>query len=141
MKIGLLVAMEEELAQLMEAISTDKVQTIANQKFYDGFISDQPVTVVQSGIGKVNASIATTLLIQEFEVDIVINTGSAGGIGSRLSIGDLVISTSLSYHDADNRGFGYTYGLIPQMPAQYKTDEKLGRLLNDAAVDTGWHVR
>ena len=141
MKIGLLVAMEEELAQLKEAISTDKVQTIANQKFYDGFISDQPVTVVQSGIGKVNATIATTLLIQEFGVDVVINTGSAGGIGSGLSIGDLVISTNLSYHDADNRGFGYTYGQIPQMPPQYKTDEKIGQLINEAAVDTGWHVQ
>ncbi len=141
MKIGLLVAMEEELERLKDAISTDTVQTIANQKFYDGVIAGQPVTVVQSGIGKVNASIATTLLIQEFGVDAVINTGSAGGIGSDLSIGDLVISTSLAYHDADNRGFGYTYGQIPQMPAQYETDEKVGQLIQEAAVNTGWHVK
>lgn len=141
MKIGLLVAMEEELAQLKEAISTDNVITIANQKFYDGVISDHEVTVVQSGIGKVNATIATALLIQEFNVDVVINTGSAGGIGSGLSIGDLVISTNLAYHDADNRGFGYTYGQIPQMPAQYEADVEVGKLINEAAVETGWHVQ
>ena len=106
MKIGLLVAMEEELDRLKEAISTEEVIKIANQQFFDGHINGQAVTVVQSGIGKVNATIATSLLISEFDVDLVINTGSAGGIGSELSIGDLVISTNLTYHDADNRGFG-----------------------------------
>lgn len=141
MKIGLLVAMEEELDRLKEAISTEEVIQIANQQFFDGHINGQAVTVVQSGIGKVNATIATSLLISEFDVDLVINTGSAGGIGSELSIGDLVISTNLAYHDADNRGFGYTYGQIPQMPAQYKADEKVTKLLNESAVDTGWHVQ
>ena len=79
MKIGILVAMEEEIKRLTEEISEGTIKKIAQQTFYDGKIHNTPVTIVQSGIGKVNASIATTLLIQTFNVDIVINTGSAGG--------------------------------------------------------------
>jgi len=132
--------MEEELHQLKEAISETTVKNIAKQTFYDGVIYDQPVTIVKSGIGKVNAAVATTLLIQEFQVDRVVNTGSAGGIGTNLSIGDLVISTHLTHHDADNRVFGYTYGQIPQMPANYVADETLGTLIEEVADEMSWKV-
>lgn len=140
MKIGILVAMEEEIKRLTEKISAGKVYTIANQTFYDGTYADRHVTIVRSGIGKVNATLATALLIQVFEVDLVINTGSAGGIGEGLAIGDLVIATSLTYHDADNRGFGYVYGQIPQMAAQYTADAATNALLDQAASDVGWFV-
>lgn len=141
LKIGILVAMEEEIKRLTEEIDTPDVRKIAKQTFYEGTLSDQPVTVVQAGIGKVNATIATALLIQEFNVDVVINTGSAGGIGEGLSIGDLVIATSLSYHDADNRGFGYTYGQIPQMPAEFIADKEISEMIENAAAPLGWHVQ
>lgn len=141
MKIGILVAMEEEIKRLTEEIQDSKTVKIANQTFYDGKIHHQSVTVVQSGIGKVNATIATTLLIQNFDVDVVINTGSAGGIGKGLSIGGLVISTELTYHDVDNRGFGYTYGQIPQMPKRYKTEDSLRKLIESAAKKLDWYVQ
>lgn len=141
MKIGILVAMDEEIKRLTEEITSGEVYEIANQTFYDGKISDHQVTVVRSGIGKVNATIATTLLIQLFEVDIVINTGSAGAIGEGLAIGDLVIASNLTYHDVDNRGFGYTYGQIPQMDAQYEADTTIGNLLDQAALEIDWRVR
>jgi len=140
LKIGILVAMEEELERLKAEISETTVKTIAKQTFYDGVIYDQPVTIVQSGIGKVNAAVATTLLIQDFQVDRVVNTGSAGGIGADLAIGDLVVSTHLAHHDADNRAFGYTYGQIPQMPANYVADETLGTLIEKVAAAMSWKV-
>src|SRR5699024_282442 len=90
--------------------------------------------------GKVNASIAATLLIDVFEVDAVINTGSAGGIGTGLSVGDLVLSTELSYNDADARSFGYTYGQIPQMPARYKADDYLLKQFTKAA-ESQWTIK
>jgi len=133
--------MEEEIKRLTEEIADEEVRQIANQTFYDGMISKQPVTVVQAGIGKVNATIATTLLIQVFGAEVVINTGSAGGIGEGLSIGDLVVATSLSYNDADNRVFGYTYGQIPQMPAEFLADQELTQMIEEAATPVGWHVR
>lgn len=141
MKIGILVAMDVEIKRLTEEISSGEVYTIANQTFYDGKLFGHSVTIVRSGIGKVNATIATTLLIQEFKVDLVINTGSAGGIGKGLAIGDLVIADSLAYHDADNRNFGYAYGQIPQEAAQFVADEEVNAHLQEAAGKTGWHVQ
>ena len=141
MKIGILVAMEEEIKRLTEEIKESKTFEIAKQTFYDGKIHNQSVTVVQSGIGKVNATIATSLLIHEFDVDVVINTGSAGGVGAGLSIGELVVSTELTYNDVDNRGFGYTYGQIPQMPERYPTDETLRKMIERAAKRLDWFVQ
>ncbi len=141
MKLGILVAMEEEMRRLVEEIKDPIITEIANQTFYDGTIHNQPVTVVQAGIGKVNASIATTLLIQEFAVEMVVNTGSAGGIGGDLEIGDLVISTELAYNDIDNRDIGYEYGQVPQMPTRFSSDNHLRGMIERVAEKLEWNVQ
>ncbi|MFC6465417.1 5'-methylthioadenosine/adenosylhomocysteine nucleosidase [Marinilactibacillus sp. GCM10026970] len=140
MKIGVIAAMEQEVKELLKQLEHKEEITIANQTFYNGRIQGQEITLVQSGIGKVNASIATTLLIQTFNVDAVINTGSAGGIGKGLRVGDLVVSTELSYNDADARVFGYTFGQIPQMPAVFSADPSLNDQVIAAASETSWNV-
>lgn len=140
MKIGIIAAMEQEIRILVEKL-TDKHQTVkANQKFFEGKLFGTDVVLVQSGIGKVNSSIAATLLIEFFNVEAVINTGSAGGIDKGLSVGDLVLSTELSYNDADTRAFGYQFGQIPQMPQRYKSDDKLISLFIKAA-ETKWNIK
>lgn len=138
MKIGIIVAMEEEIKRLAEEITDVTITKVAKQTFYDGKIHNTPVTIVQSGIGKVNAGLATTLLIQTFNVEVVINTGSAGGLFEGLSIGDLVISKDLTYNDADNRGFGYIFGQIPQMPKQYHADDSLREMIEKVAATQEW---
>lgn len=140
MKIGIIAAMEQEVKVLIEKLREKEVTTIANQTFYNGKIGQVEVTLVQSGIGKVNATIATTLLIETFKVDAVINTGSAGGIGEGLSIGDLVLSTDLSYNDADARVFGYEFGQVPQMPNRYKGDPSLINKVTKAAEEMNWPI-
>lgn len=125
MKVGIIVAMEEEIRHLIQAFDYYELHELANQKIYEGLIEGKEVAIVQSGIGKVNASIACSLLIGQFQVELVINTGSAGAIKNGLKIGDLVLSTELAYHDVDNRIFNYQYGQIPQMPELYKSDEDL----------------
>lgn len=140
MKIGIIAAMEQEIRILTEQLNQKKETTKANQKFYEGKLSDVSVVLVQSGIGKVNASIAATLLIEVFQVDAVINTGSAGGIGQGLSVGDLVLSEQLAYNDADARAFGYAFGQIPQMPERYVADDELISLFIRAA-EKEWTIR
>lgn len=132
--------MEQEVKTLVENLTEQKKKVIANQTFYDGKINQTEVTLVQSGIGKVNASIAATLLIELFDVEAVINTGSAGGIGKGLSIGDLVVSSELRYNDADARAFDYEYGQIPQMPEKYTADEKLIDTFSATASKLNWNV-
>lgn len=140
MKLGILVAMEEEIKHLVDEIEGEEVIEIAKQTFYDGFIQGKPITIVQSGIGKVNAAIATTLLIQEFHVDGVINTGSAGAIQEGMVIGELVVSKELTYHDVNNEVFGYRYGQIPQMPERYGADAKFSQQIEAAAAKQSWPV-
>lgn len=148
MKIGILAAMEEEVRLLVEQLKNKQQTTIANQSFYEGSIHGVNVVVVQSGIGKVNAAIATTLLIDHFSSTFIINSGSAGGIGAQLKVGDLVVSSKLTYNDADARAFGYEFGQIPQMPLNYpvekfvyqlakQTAEELSRTVHVGEVVTG----
>lgn len=132
--------MEEEINHLIQAFDTYKVFTIANQKFYDGVIGVKKVSIVQSGIGKVNAAIASSLLIERFSADQIINTGSAGSIKERIHIGELVISETLAYHDVDNRVFDYDYGQIPQMPSFYKGDQFLNKKAKEIAIDHQWDI-
>lgn len=140
LKIGIIAAMEQEIRILTEQLNQKEEIMKANQKFYEGELADMNVVLVQSGIGKVNASIAATLLIEVFQVDAVINTGSAGGIGPGLSVGDLVLSEALAYNDADARAFGYAFGQIPQMPEKYVADGELISLFMNAA-EKEWTIR
>lgn len=140
MKIGIIAAMEEEIRLLTETLKNKQHITIANQQFYEGQIHDLDVVLVQSGIGKVNATIATALLINHFDAEFIINTGSAGGIGKDLKVGDLVVSTRLAYNDADARVFGYEFGQIPQMPAKFIADSNYCDLAEEVGMHLGWKV-
>lgn len=136
-KIGIIGAMEEETRILLQSLEQSETKEIAGSTYLSGVIDDVPVTLVQSGIGKVNAAVATTILLHEFKTDVVINTGSAGAIATGLKIGDVVLSNRLAYHDADARVFGYDMGQIPQMPPAYEADAELVRVMNQAAEQAG----
>ncbi|MBE0369200.1 5'-methylthioadenosine/S-adenosylhomocysteine nucleosidase [Pseudoalteromonas sp. MMG013] len=119
MKIGIIGAMEPEVAILRDAIANKTQTSKGGFTFYTGELSGHTVTLVQSGIGKVAATVATTLLIDNFEPDCIINTGSAGGFEPSLNVGDVVISSEVRHHDVDVTAFGYEIGQVPQMPAGF----------------------
>lgn len=125
MKIGIIGAMEQEVILLKEQLDNRKEWHEAGISFYSGMIGEHDVVVTQSGIGKVLAGLTASLLLSHYKVDCLINTGSAGGIGEGLSIGDLVISEKLAYFDADVTAFGYSYGQMPQMPLYYEANHDL----------------
>ena len=128
MKIGLIGAMEEEIRLLKQALQQESEQVVAGYTFYQGQLSGQDVVLVQSGIGKVNAAMTVTLLKQLFDVDLVINTGSAGALGHGLKVGDVVVADQLRHHDADVTAFGYQIGQMAGMPAAYETHSALSDL-------------
>ncbi|TMO58774.1 5'-methylthioadenosine/S-adenosylhomocysteine nucleosidase [Pseudoalteromonas aurantia] len=119
MKIGIIGAMEPEVAILRDAIANKTETSKGGFTFYTGELAGHTVTLVQSGIGKVAATVATTLLIDNFQPDCVINTGSAGGFEPSLNVGDVVISNEVRHHDVDVTAFGYEIGQVPQMPAGF----------------------
>ncbi|BDZ31152.1 5'-methylthioadenosine/adenosylhomocysteine nucleosidase [Lactiplantibacillus sp. WILCCON 0030] len=141
MKFGIICAMAEELKTLRDALQGEKVVPIKDITFYDGTIDNQEVVLVQSGIGKVQAGLTTALMITNFDVDVVINSGSAGGIGQGLAVGDVVVATATAYHDVDATAFGYEYGQLPQQPLYYETDANWVKQIVSAAAATGLQAK
>lgn len=126
MKIGIIGAMEQEVANLKEIMEVDRTIRKASMVFMSGKLSDRNVVIVRSGIGKVNAAVCTQILVDEFGVDVVINTGVAGSLRNEINIGDIVLSTDAITHDMDATGFGYEVGVIPQMDnSVFVADERL----------------
>ena len=110
MIIGIIGAMEDEVAALKEAMEVRRTVSIASMEFVEGTLEGKDVVVVRSGVGKVNAGICAQILALQFQVDVLINTGIAGSLDARIDIGDLVVSTDTVYHDVDAGTFGYQPG-------------------------------
>src|SRR5699024_4697159 len=117
--------MEEEVASLKSMMSNQSEEVIANCHFIQGTLEDKEVILLQSGIGKVNAAMATTILHAKYQPTIIITTGSAGGFAEDLEVGDIIISDEVVHHDVDVTAFDYKYGQVPSMPARFKADTSL----------------
>ena len=142
MKIGIIGAMEVEVATLKSNMTVKNTVKKASMEFYEGTIGNTEVVVVRSGIGKVNAGICVQILIDLFNVTHVINTGIAGSLNADINIGDIVLSTDACYHDVDVTVFGYKKGEIPQIgAATFEADkalrEKAKASIKKAAPDIG----
>lgn len=113
--IGIIGAMEEEVARLKDQMQDTEVRTRASMEFCRGRLMGREAVVVRSGIGKVNAGICTQILVDEYRVSAVINTGIAGSLKAEIDIGDIVLSTDALQHDVEATAFGYPVGQIPRM--------------------------
>lgn len=124
--LGIIGAMDEEVAKIKEQMEDVETKQIASMEFLKGTVKGHPVVVVRSGIGKVNAAMCTQILADIYHVDAVINTGIAGSLNADINIGDIVLSTDALEHDMDAVAFGYPVGQIPRMDTlSFKADEQL----------------
>jgi len=126
--IAVIGAMEEEVEGLKSKMTAVTTATLGCCEYYQGELNGKRIILSRSGIGKVAGAVATSLLISQFNPDIIINTGSAGGYDSELNVGDIVISDEVRFHDVDVTAFGYEIGQMAQQPAAFKADEKLVEL-------------
>lgn len=104
MKIGVLVAMDKEYEQLRT-------------------LSDENIVVRKTGIGKVNAAINATLLINDFHPDLIVSSGCAGGASVNLDVMDVVVSTQIAYHDVYCAVEGEEYGRVQGLPRYFKSPQ------------------
>ncbi|MBD2783456.1 5'-methylthioadenosine/S-adenosylhomocysteine nucleosidase [Xenorhabdus sp. DI] len=125
MKIGVIGAMEQEVTLLRDQIEGLQTVSRGGCEIYTGKLNGVDIALLKSGIGKVAAALGTTLLIEHCQPDIVINTGSAGGLDPKLNVGDIVVSEAVRYHDADLTAFGYEPGQMAQCPAAFMADATL----------------
>ena len=133
MKIGIIGAMDEEVAILKSAMNNITTTKVAGCEFYQGELNGKQIVLTKSGIGKVAAAVATTLLLEKFSPDSIINTGSAGGFDADLNVGDIVISTEVRFHDVDLTAFGYEIGQMAQLPPAFEATPSLISVAQQAA--------
>ena len=131
--IAVVGAMEQEIELLRESMADVKHVSFGKFSAYEGELAGKRTVLVLSGIGKVNAAVSTSWVIHQFAPDCVINTGSAGGLGKGLKVGDVVIGETVAHHDVDVTAFGYVWGQVPQLPAAFASDENLIRQAEKAA--------
>ncbi|MFC0187849.1 5'-methylthioadenosine/adenosylhomocysteine nucleosidase [Fictibacillus aquaticus] len=137
MRIGVIGAMDEEIAFMKEKLDVYGESTQAKIKFYEGTYENKEVVLCKSGVGKVNAAVTTQLLIDRFKVTHIIFTGVAGALHPQLEVGDIVISTSLMQHDIDASALSphFKQGTIPMFEheSEFNASKELVLLAEKAA--------
>jgi len=127
MTIAIIVAMDKELRLLLPLLSGSRTTVIDGITFYLGDTGTHSLVIMKSGIGKVNAALATMQLIRQFAPDLVINTGVAGGTGSEARILDIVVGDRIAYHDVWC-GPGTVEGQAALCPRFFESDSNVTSL-------------
>lgn len=131
MKIGIICADDNEVIPVIEAMKVTKITEKAMLKFYEGKLCGKDVVALYCGVCRVNAAIGTQLLIDMFNVDIVINEGVAGGIDPEVKVFDTVVSTEVTYRDIQE---GVLTDYHPWMKSEwFKSDERLVEIMREVA--------
>ncbi|MFR7591391.1 MAG: 5'-methylthioadenosine/adenosylhomocysteine nucleosidase [Longibaculum sp.] len=129
--IGIIGAMAEEVEEIKKLMSIEEQKEIQDYLFYVGKMNQKDVVLLQGGIGKVNAAVATTLLLSHYDIDCVINIGSAGGLSLEQNVGDVVISSEVVHYDVDVTAFQRELGEVPGMPRFFVPDQDLLKRVKD----------
>jgi adenosylhomocysteine nucleosidase len=137
---AILGAFEQEVILLEDELTNAKEQMIEGIRFVSGKLSGKRAVIAFTGIGKVNAAMTTTLLIEHFKPDKVIFTGIAGAVNQQLQPGDIVIAEKTAHHDM---GTLWPEGLFHkgvknrlngwENPVFFESDEQLLKLAERAA--------
>jgi adenosylhomocysteine nucleosidase len=103
MRIGIIGAMQQEIAVLLNELQQTQCIEKGGRKFYEGILYEKEVVLVFSRWGKVAAATTATQLILDFKVDLIIFTGVAGALSRDIHVGDVVVGSRLYQHDMDAR--------------------------------------
>ncbi|MDB4962967.1 MAG: 5-methylthioadenosine/S-adenosylhomocysteine nucleosidase [Myxococcales bacterium] len=129
--IGLVSAMAEELAAVIDVVHAEEVIEHGGRRYHRGRYAGEDVVCVISRIGKVAAATTVAILLERFRPRAVVMTGLAGGVDPRLAIGDIVIADTLIQHDLDARPLFPRHEIpllgIAQLPADPALADRLAR--------------
>ena len=123
--VGIIAAMPEEMEAIKTKMNNLKEINIFNLKFFEGKIGKQKIILVKCGVGKVNAARTTQVMIDKFDLEYIINIGSAGSINDDVKYGDIVIGKYVLQHDFDITAFGHEKGYISNIGVKLESNAKL----------------
>lgn len=124
-KIGIIFAMHEELQEMLKLLKLNKVNKIYDLDFYECTIDNKECILVKAGVGKVNSTRSTQILIDNYKIDYILNIGVAGGIEEKLNVCDIVVGDKLVQYDFDISSFNYPKGYIPKVGVYVESDKYL----------------
>ena len=136
--IAIIGAMKIEVDALLAHMSETEEHTLREIPFYTGKLASRPVVVCQCGVGKVMAALTTTVLLENYDIEGVINIGTAGGLMDFEEVLDVVISDRIAHHDILVPG--WAVGFNDENPRCYKADPEYIRIINEIAGehDRAW---
>lgn len=123
--VGIIAAMDEEIDSIKELMNNISEEKIYNLKLIHGTMKDKEIILVKCGVGKVNAARTTQILSDNFNIDYVINVGTAGGLNPKIEIGDIVIGREILQHDFDITAGGHPKGYISEIGTYLYSDKDL----------------
>lgn len=128
---GIIVAENEEYKAIIDILEKINIRKIYDLEFVLGVINNVNIVLVKSGVGKVNAARTTQILIDNFDIDFILNVGSAGSINDELDIGDVIVASKIVQHDFDVTAFGREKGFIPDVGKYFICNEVfVNKLIN-----------
>lgn len=133
--VGIIVAEVEEMEAVKEIMENVNSMDIYNLKIYTGTIGNKEILLVRGGVGKVNATRVCQIITDKFNLDYIINVGSAGGLNENLNIGDIIVGEKLVQHDFDVTAFGREKGFIPETGRFFESDKTLLERCKDIKID------
>lgn len=132
--IGIITATTEEFEAIKDIMNQIEKIKYYDLNFYKGKINLKKIVLVKCGVGKVNAARTTQILTDKFNIESVINVGSAGSLNNNLEIGDIVIGNEIVQHDFDITPFGHEKGYITDTGKFFKSDEELVKRFRNVQI-------
>ena len=139
--IGIIGAMDSEVANLKVQMRDKQEQTIGTTVFCSGTLFGKQAVVAKSGIGKVNAALCTQNMINRYQPRLIINTGCAAGVGDGIQVGDIVLAKTAVQHDLDYGTLGDARGHIDgidtiHIPADETYTRKIAAIAESLGIRT-----
>lgn len=123
--IGIIAAMNEEVETIKNLMNDVSVKEIYELQFIQGKINGKDAVLVKCGVGKVNAARTTQILLNNFDIEYLINVGTAGSLNENIEIGDVVIGEKLVQHDFDVTAAGREKGYISDVGKYFYSDKDI----------------
>lgn len=132
--IGIIGAMDEEVSALLNKIDNVQVEEIDRFKYFVGTIDGKDVVLTKSGVGKTLSAMVTTALVLNYDIDMLINIGSAGALQRDISVSDVIVSTRVAVSDFDISAFGYKQS-FEEARYTFMADERLVNILKELELN------
>ncbi len=134
MKIAIMGAMREEIEPLLDFFQDYETIEYGKNSYYKTTYKNLELIIAYSKIGKVNAALTASVLIEKFQAQKLLFSGVAGAVNEKLKIGDILYATKLAQHDLDITAFGHPFGYVPESSVFIHTDDTLNEIAKNVAM-------